>query len=62
VWPDTQTILEKQEVIPVSKTYPSPLANFPFTQTDPAKVIELGGKWTQIYQDSMTRSGKPARK
>jgi iron(III) transport system substrate-binding protein len=46
-----QEISSKHDVISVSKAYPSPLANFPFKVTDPAKVIDEGVKWTQIYQE-----------
>jgi iron(III) transport system substrate-binding protein len=47
---DAQGILSKRDVISVSKSYPSPLANFPFKVTDPAKLIEEGEKWTLLYQ------------
>jgi iron(III) transport system substrate-binding protein len=47
---DGQSILSKRDVISVSKSYPSPLANFPFKVTDPAKLIEEGEKWTLLYQ------------
>ncbi|HEY4319158.1 MAG TPA: extracellular solute-binding protein [Herbaspirillum sp.] len=46
-----QEISSRRDVISVSKAYPSPLANFPFKVTDPAKVIDEGAKWTQIYQE-----------
>lgn len=46
-----QEISSKRDVISVSKAYPSPLANFPYKVTDPAKVIDEGAKWTQIYQE-----------
>jgi iron(III) transport system substrate-binding protein len=46
-----QSILAKRDVISVSKAFPSPLANFPFKLTDPAKLIDEGDKWTQIYKD-----------
>jgi iron(III) transport system substrate-binding protein len=49
-----QEILSKRDVISVSKAYPSPLANFPFKVTDPAKVIDEGQKWTQVYQELTT--------
>ncbi|MDB5992253.1 MAG: fbpA 2 [Herbaspirillum sp.] len=45
-----QAILAKQEAISVSKSFPSPLANFPFKVTDPAKLIDDGEKWSQIYE------------
>jgi iron(III) transport system substrate-binding protein len=46
-----QSILSKRNVIAVSKSFPSPLANFPFKVIDPEKLIEDGAKWTQLYQE-----------
>jgi iron(III) transport system substrate-binding protein len=46
-----QAVLAKQDAISVSKSYPSALDNFPFKVTDPAKLIEDGEKWTQIYEE-----------
>ncbi|RXZ38706.1 extracellular solute-binding protein [Oxalobacteraceae bacterium CAVE-383] len=46
-----QEISSKRDVISVSKAYPSPLADFPFKVIDPAKVIDEGQKWTQVYQE-----------
>ena len=46
-----QGISARRDVISVSKAYPSPLADFPFRVIDPAKVIDEGAKWTQVYQE-----------
>ncbi len=48
---EAQAILAKRDVVSVSKKFPSPLSNFPFQETDPSKLIDLGEKWTQIYRD-----------
>jgi iron(III) transport system substrate-binding protein len=53
---DAQTILAGRDVISVSKAHPSQLANFPFTVTDPAKVIDEGRKWTQVFQELTSSS------
>jgi iron(III) transport system substrate-binding protein len=46
-----QGILSQRNAIPVAKAFPSPLANFPFKVTDPAKLIDDGEKWTKIYRE-----------
>lgn len=48
---EAQAILAKRDVVSVSKKYPSPLSNFPFLETDPAKLLVQGEKWTRIYQE-----------
>jgi len=48
---EAQAILAKRDVVSVSKKYPSPLSSFPFLETDPAKLLEQGEKWTRLYQE-----------
>jgi len=53
-----QDILAKRDVISVSKKHPSPLSDFPFDTTDPAKLIGQGDKWVNIYQDVINTQPK----
>ena len=55
---DAQSILAKRDVISVSKHFSSPLSSFPFTETDPSKLLDQGEKWTRIYQEII---GRPAQ-
>jgi iron(III) transport system substrate-binding protein len=48
---DAQGLLAKRDVVSVSKKFPSPLSSFPFTETNPGKLIDQGDKWSRIYQD-----------
>ncbi|WP_017523872.1 ABC transporter substrate-binding protein [Pusillimonas noertemannii] len=48
---ESQRILSKRDVIATNKNCPSPLSDFPFETTDPAKLIGQGDKWVRIYQD-----------
>ena len=48
---EAQGILAKRDVVSVSRSFPSPLSDFPFQLTDPAKLLDEGDKWTRIYQE-----------
>jgi iron(III) transport system substrate-binding protein len=48
---DAQGLLAKRDVVSVSKKFPSLLSSFPFTETNPGKLIDQGDKWSRIYQD-----------
>ncbi len=51
---EAQGILAKRDVISVSKKFPSPLSDFPFQEIDPSKLLDLGDKWTRLFQDIIT--------
>jgi iron(III) transport system substrate-binding protein len=53
---DAQAILAKRDVVSVSTKHPSPLSNFPFLESDPAKLLEEGEKWTRLYQEIISVS------